>query len=477
MTTKLRLFAKSTIVAACLGLCLDAAAADARDDNYRLVDSLPAAWTPGDNFSPTLPSEDSWWRSFNDSLLDSLIAIGEKRNFNVLQAARRMEIARLALRQVCAGYYPSFSFSGGWTKSRTPGAMSGSDVPSSDASHFSAGIDMSWQIDLFGKITARARERKSMYSVSRADYAGTMLSLCSNIATAYITLRMYQAQLDVIDSHISSQAKIVAITEARNEAGIASMLDVSQARTVYYSTVATRPSINSSIHATVNAIAVLLGMEPGTLDSLLVKPRPIPDHRIIISTGIPMDLLRRRPDIVAAERLIDADAAALGIARKDYLPSLTLNGSIATMAHNAGDLFSSRSLSYSIAPTLSWTIFDGLGRRYAVASAREQLQADVDAYNLTVINAVSEVDNAMNAYVNNLLYIDNLTNVVDQASKSFEYSVDLYKRGLSQFYNVVEAQNSLLTYSSSLVTARCNAIISLIDIYKALGGGWSDYLR
>ncbi len=187
---------------------------------------------------------------------------------------------------------------------------------------------------------------------------------------------------------------------------------------------------------------------------------------------MPMELLRRRPDIVEAEYSLAADAAALGIAKKDFLPTLTLQGSIGTTAHNAGDLFTKESFGYTVAPTLSWTIFDGMSRRAAVAQAREQMLGAIDAYNQAVVTAVQEVGNAMESYTNDLRYIDYLNKVVDSAHETLTLSIDLYKQGLSPFINVSDAQITLQQYSNQLVAARGQALTDLVTLYQALGGGW-----
>ncbi len=214
-------------------------------------------------------------------------------------------------------------------------------------------------------------------------------------------------------------------------------------------------------------------MFPEQIHAMLDTPRELPDFHQIVAVGVPMELLRRRPDVVEAEYALAADAAALGIAKKDFLPTLSIAGSIGTQAHDAGDLFSDRSFTYSIAPTLSWTVFDGMARKAAVVSAREQMQVGIDNYNLTLLTAVQEVDNAMSQYVNSLHYIDLIEQVVEQAQKSFELSIDLYKKGLSSFINVSDAQIARLQYADELVSARGAALSALINLYQALGGGWS----
>lgn len=454
-----------------LVFAIQGVAAAPRPDKH-LADSLPARWSYTAEFTQTMPTDDGWWKTFNDPLLDSLVSKGIERNYDVLTACHRMEIARQTLKQASSQYYPALTFNGGWTKSRSSGAMTTSSTPASTISYFSLGIDMSWEIDLFGKITAQAHDKKALWQASRAQYVGTMVSISGSIASYYIGLRIYQAEQRVAMEHLESQKKVVEITEARHEAGLVSMLDVSQARTVYYATQATIPPLETAIRGSMNAIAVLLGEDIEDVVAMLTPEVPLPDCHQLVPAGVPANLLRRRPDIVAAEYNLAAYAAELGIAKKDFLPTLTLNGSIGTEAHRGGDLFRNNSLTYTIAPTLSWTIFDGFARRSAVASARQMMEIGIEEYNLTVLTAVQEVDNAMAAYTNALRAIDLTDKVVEESQRSFDLSIDLYKQGLTPFSNVVDAQMNLLQYSDSRVTAQGRALTALIDLYKALGGGF-----
>ena len=219
-----------------------------------------------------------------------------------------------------------------------------------------------------------------------------------------------------------------------------------------------------------NALAVLLGIYPEDMRQRLAGDGRQPEFHHLIAAGIPADLLRRRPDIRAAEAQLEVYAVQMGVAKKDFLPSLSINGSIGVAAHEVKDLFHDNGFRYSISPTISWTMFDGLNRKYQVQEAKEQMEEGIDNYNLTVLTAVSEVDDAMNAYLASLRIIDSDTNGLEQSTESFRLSVDLYKQGLTVFTNVVDAQINSLTYANSLITARGQALVSLINLYKALGG-------
>lgn len=436
------------------------------------ADSLSTTFWQSKLPEPPATDDTRWWSRLGDPVLDSLIALADEHNYDVLAAARRVEIARQGLNLARAAYWPTIGVSAGYTRERTSGAMASPRTPANTLSYLSLGLDMSWQIDIFGKITSRARQSKELFRAGKAEFDAAVLTVRATVASAYIQLRLLQAELQVAQAHLESQDTVFKMATARYEAGLGSKLEVAQAATVYYSTAATVPGLRGSIEQTVNSLNVLVGEIPGSLDRALSAPAPLPDHHALVGNMIPMDLLTRRPDIAAAQAQVAAAAEGLGIARKDYLPTLSLEGSVGTSAHRAGDLFSNRSFTYAIAPKLSWTLFDGFSRRYAVAEARERMQAEIDSYNLTVLNAVADVNNATSAYNTSLAEIDSFNRVVEQSREAVSLSVDLYRGGLTSFTNVADAQINYLSSTNSWLEARAKALSALITLYEALGGGW-----
>lgn len=433
---------------------------------------MPQAWQYTSQFDQTIPTSDTWWQLFGDATLDSLIKVGIDRNYDVLTAHRRIEMARQSLRQVRSAYYPTLSLNAGWDKSRTSGMTTLPVHDATNMSYFDLGLNMNWEIDVFGKITARAKESKAAYNATRVEYDATMVTVAAKIATAYMQLRTVQSEIAVLEHNISSQADVLKKTEARYEAGLSSKLDVTQAKTTYFSTEASLATLRTTEASTINALAVILGVFPSDIEDALRRPAPLPDYNQLVSVGVPMELLRRRPDVVEAEYTLAQYAAAVGIAKKDFLPTLSLTGSIGTSSHEFDDMFKKQSFSYSIAPTLSWTIFSGFSRSAALASAKQQMQIGIDNYNLTLLNAVQEVETAMTTYINDLIYIQALNKVVENARESLTLSIDQYKQGLISFINVNDSQISFLNYSSQLVQAQGSALTALVNLYEALGGGW-----
>ncbi len=432
---------------------------------------LPERWLYQPEYMQTSPSEDSWWKQYSDPILDSLIVRAEANNYNVSSALKRIKLAERQIADARSSLYPTVGVSGGWTRAQSSGAMTKPVTAAHADSYFNVGANVNWEIDVFGRVAAKTKTAKAGAGVSRAEYDAVIVALCADVASAYFQLRTYQEQYRVAKEHIASQENVVRMTQARYDAGLANALEVSQAKTVLYSTQASLPSLESSIKTTINSIAVLTGEYPTDdmpelLDDAALAPAPP-----MLAPSAPMELLRRRPDVVEAEMQLAQYAAQVGVAKKDFLPMLSLTGSIGTSSHSVDNLFGQHSLEYTVAPTLSWTVFDGFARKNNVAEARLQLEAATDDYNMTVLTAVEEVNNAISNYNAALEHVKALKGVVEESEHSYQLSVDLYKQGLSDFINVVNSQLTFLENQSSLAQANGNVYAAQIAIYKALGGG------
>ncbi len=435
----------------------------------QLHDSLPTTWRYESDQIITSPSDDKWWEGFDDPVLTDLIRRGESHSLDLRQMLRRIEVARQNMLEARASYFPTLGMSAGWTKERSSGEITPGGR-ASEMHYFSLGLNFSWEIDVFGRVREQVKSGKATMNVSKADYSAAMISLASNIATAYVNLRLAQGRTDLTRRQIESQEKIMAIAEARFETGLSSKLDVAQARTVLYSTRASLPEIENMERSAVRNLALLIGCYPDSLSGLLKQKRKLPNPFRMVSIGVPADLLRRRPDIAAAEYTLAGYAAQAGIAKKDFLPVLTLDGAVGTSARNAGDLFKNNSFTYSIAPTLSWTIFEGLARNRRVAAAKENMLAGIDNYNLTVLSAYIETEDALGEYETYLKEISLFQNVCTQSEEAFTLAVDRYKRGLSAFYDVMNSQLSVLQYRNTLLETQASALVSLIKVYAAVAG-------
>lgn len=443
---------------------------------------LPQTWLDSQAISPDesaklfqqiLPTDDQWWKYFGDSMLDSLISKAVDRNYSVLLAINRMNIAKYNVRIARSDYFPTLELGAGWTKEQSSGHMS-PGVPQSREYYYNAGLSMSWEVDVFGSIRQRVKAEKELFMASKEEYLAVMVSLTAQVATAYINLRATQQGLDVVIRNCQSQEEVLKMTEAKFKAGLVSKLDVAQAKSVYYSTKSSIPSLETSINQYINSLAVLLGAYPDEIKEDLAIAKPMPDYLEPVGVGIPADLILRRPDIRSAEKQVSAQAASLGATKSDFLPQIYLKGSAGFSSRDLNsDFINHKSFTYEIAPALSWTIFSGGKLINTTKQAKVQLDEAINTYNETILNAVQEVDNAMNGYKNYIKEVVALREVCYQGEEALRLSVNLYREGLSPFQNVVDAQKSLLTYQSQLVQAKGGTLTQLISLYQALGGGWN----
>lgn len=435
--------------------------------------ALPEAWQETDsNFQQTLPVEDNWWRNFNDPVLDSLIDVAVKQNYSVQMAADRIAMAKANLRSEQGSYAPTFGLSAGWNRQQTSGNTG--SLPQTTTQYADAALSMSWEIDVFGSIRNRVKAQKENFAASKEEYNAVMVSLCAQVATAYINLREMQQEMQVVTQNCLSQQAVVEITKKRYETGLVSKLDVAQAQSVYYSTKASLPSLEAGIIQYTNSLAILMGLYPQDVKYLMDAPRPLPDYIETVGIGIPANLLLRRPDIRSAERQVNAQAASLGASKSDWWPQVFVKGSIGFASHDIDKIANHNSLTYEIAPAISWNFFQGGKLAQATRLAKAQLDETVRQFNQTVLTSVQEVDNAMSAYKNSIKQIVALREVVNQGQQTLDLSLDLYKQGLTPFQNVLDAQRSLLSYENQLTQAKGSSLLYLVKLYQALGGGWSE---
>lgn len=444
--------------------------------NRYLDKPLPQEWEEDAQiFQQVLPVDDQWWKAFQDPVLDSLISVAVKQNYSILTAIDRINMAKANLRMERGNFFPTIGLNAGWTRQQSSGNTS--ELPQSTQHYYDASLNMSWELDLFGSIRNRVKAQKENFAASKEEYTGTMVSLCAQVASAYINLRELQQELAVIQKNCASQEAVLKITEVRYNTGLVSKLDVAQAKSVFFSTKASIPQIESGINQYITTLAILLGTYPQEIRPTLESPGILPDYMEPIGVGFPADLLLRRPDIRSAERSVNAQAALVGASKSDWLPQIFLKGSLGYAAKDLKDLTHHKSMTYEIAPALSWTLFKGTQLVNATKLAKAQLDEAINQFNQTVLTAVQETDNAMNAYRNSIKQIVALREVRNQGQETLTLSLELYKQGLTPFQNVLDAQRSLLSYENQLVQARGYSLLQLIAMYQALGGGWSGNLN
>ena len=433
---------------------------------------LPDSWNEGKVFNQALPVDDTWWRNFNDPVLDSLISVACNSNYSVFAAMENIKKARAAWRVAQSNLMPQFNLGIGWQRAKTSGNIASTMYNEAWEGEFSTAVSMQWQADVFGTIYMRSKAQKKLFMATEEEYNAVMVSLVANVATTYFSLRQSLAEMWVLRENVASQREILNITVARYDCGLASKLDVAQARSVYQSTLAQIPAKQATIDNYRNSLAVLLGTLPENFSGWLQEGYALPTYIAPIGTGIPAELLLRRPDLRAAERQVEANAALLGATRRDWFPQLLIGGSIGFSSDEMKTLFRSRSFTWEIAPSIKWNIFGGNDRMNATREARATLDGSIFSFNEKMLTALQEVESAMSGYRNSITQIAALREAVNQNEETLALSLELYKQGLTPFQNVLDAQRSLLTYQNYLVQAQGGSLIYLVQLYEALGGGW-----
>ncbi len=444
----------------------------AQEGGDYLNKAVPQEWNDGEYFNQTMPPDDEWWRNFDDPVLDSLIAVASKNNYSVLGAMENIRKARAAWRTAQGKMLPTLDLNLGWQRAKTSGNIAQTMYREAWEGEFSTAVSMQWQADVFGNIYMRSKAQKMLFMATEEEYKAVMITLTANVALTYISLRQSLAEMQVIRENAASQREIMKIVESRYQTGLASKLDVAQSRSVYYSTLAQIPGMQATIESYRNSMAVLLGTYPQELEGWLNEGHNLPEYIEPISIGVPAMLLRRRPDVRAAEKEVEANAALLGAAKRDWFPQLFLTGSIGFASGEMKNLFRSRSLTWQIAPAIKWNIFSGGERINATREAKAALDQSIASFNGTVLTAMQEAESAMSQYRSSVEQIVSLREAVNQNEETLTLSLELYKQGLTEYQNVLDAQRTLLTYQDYLVQAQGGSLIYLIKLYEALGGGW-----
>lgn len=448
------------------------AGAVAQQGEVFIDSALPEGWNNGDCFDQTMPPDDEWWQNFEDPVLDSLILYASENSYSVLGAMENIRKARAAWNIARGKMLPTFDMGMGWQRAKTSGNIASTMYTEAWEGQFNATLSMQWQADVFGSIYMRSKAQKMLFMATEEEFRAVMVTLVANVATTYFSLCQSVEQLKVLRENVKSQHEIMEIVISRYNSGLASKLDVAQSRSVYYSTMAEIPAMQATIDGYRNKMAVLLGIYPQDLAGWPGEECSLPSYMEPIGVGVPAMLLRRRPDIRVAEKQVEANAAQLGATRRDWFPEVLLTGSIGFSSGEMKHLFRSKSLTWEIAPTIKWNIFSGGERLNATREARAALDQSIISFNSTLLTAVQEVESAMSQYKSSVEQIVSLREAVNQNEETLTLSLELYKQGLTEYQNVLDAQRTLLTYQGYLVQAQGGSLIYLVQLYEALGGGW-----
>jgi NodT family efflux transporter outer membrane factor (OMF) lipoprotein len=417
----------------------------------------------------------SWWTALGDPQLDGLIERAKTGNLDLRQSVARILEARAQRGIAVSDRFPEADGVGTVQRDRTSEELL-ADVPpgrSRTDTFYGVGADTFWELDLWGRITRSIESADSSLEGSVEDYRDVLVSLYSEVANTYTEVRALQARIRYALGNVETQRGSLRLTVDRRDAGIGSDLDVSQAELNLASTEAFVPVLRSQLAAAVHALGVLVGGHPSALWTELSDEVPIPKPPPQIVVGLPTELLRQRPDIRRAERELAAQTALIGVATAELYPSFSLVGTFTFEAFDSSDLLERSSRTYGFGPSFRWNLFDGGRVRQAIQVEDARTNQALARYEQTVLSALEDVEDAMVAYVQESARRDALERSAVAGEKAVELVNVLYRTGLTDFQNVLDTERSLFVQQDQLAESEGLVTQNLIEIYRALGGGWS----
>ncbi len=501
----------------------------------------PVTWFESGTPRPAVPSEPTitpvdaeWWASFNDPILTSLVRRVTTQNLDVRAAGFRLAQSRAQRGVTAAGQFPTLNGNGSYTREKqssrgviglvggstgsqsgstgastgglaggttgstvsgTPGSIanglagrqSGIPLGNSGSSSSAAsapfdlwqyGFDASWELDVWGRVRRSIEAADATLEASAEDRRDTLVSVISEVARDYLQLRGTQEQLRVTRANLRTAQDSLQVTQSQVRVGLAPDLDVQNATAQAEQVAASLPQLEQQEEQGMNALALLLGEPPGALRAELVQARPIPPVPPRVPLGLPSELTRRRPDVRRAEAQLHTAVANIAVAEADFFPRITLAGSLSLQSLQFKDLGNWASRTYALGPSISLPIFQGGTLRATLDLRRQAQQEAAIAYQKAVLQAFHDVDNALIAYNAEQRRHDGLQRQADADRRAVNIARSQYRSGLTDFLNVLTAERSLLAAEQSLATNSSTIGTNLVQLYKALGGGWEpEYPR
>jgi NodT family efflux transporter outer membrane factor (OMF) lipoprotein len=478
----------------------------------------PASWFASRKQPATLaslpvnePVDPDWWTIFHDPILTGLMHRVAASNLDVRTAEIRLAESRAQGRITGADQLPNLNGNASYTREYLSprgvigllgsGGSSGSNgagtstqtssnglggtqggVPSSAAGSripsfnlFQAGFDSTWELDLWGRVRREVESANANIEASGEARRQTLVTSLAELARDYVQLRGIQETLRITQENLKSAQESARLSDERFRGGLATDLDVANARAQVESTAAGIPQLEQQQEQMVNAISFLLGEPPGALSTELLPPQPVPPVPPSVPIGLPSDLLQRRPDIRQAEAQLHAATADIGEAKAEFFPKISLSGSFALQAIKFKDLGNFGSRTFGLGPSVTIPIFEG-GKLKGQLELREAAQKEAAInYQKSVLQAFHDVDNALIAYRAEQQRNDRLTAQAKQAELALGLAQQRFREGLSDFLEVLTAQRTLLSAQQQLADSTTTISTNLVALYKALGGGWQEF--
>jgi len=467
--------ALATIIAA---LLTAAGCAVGPDYHPPAVTTEMRTWSPAPAGPPVATTTDAsaapkdrWWETFHDPELDHLVQQALVSSPDLAIAAQRVREARAGLAFAAGGELPQAGVDAGRMEFRRTGPLN--TVYRGNYPTYQAGFDASWELDLWGGTRRAVEAAGAALQASQEADRGAHLALAAEVARDYVDLRATQRRLAIARTNLALQERTLALTRQRLQAGVAGELDVSRAEALAANTRASLPLLEDGISQLTHRLGVLLGEEPDALAGELAASGPIPTPPARVAVGLPADLLRRRPDVRAAERRLAAATAGIGVAKAQLYPHLGLAGTLGFVGTTTAGLFDYSSRYFSVGPGLHWSIFNAGRIRAQVEAASARSEEAYAAYRKTVLGALADADNALGTLDAEQRRHGALVDAAGAARQSVATASELYRQGVTDFLSVIDAERSLAAADDNLAQSDRAVSTDLIALYKSLGGGWA----
>jgi NodT family efflux transporter outer membrane factor (OMF) lipoprotein len=425
---------------------------------------------PQEGVSPTAPVAATWWESLGDPQLNQLIATALSSSPDLRAAEARLRQSRAGLRQQRGDQLPKIGGTAAYLHAQLPDSPLGT----SKVDFYNLGFDATWEADLFGG-TRRAVEAASAEArATEADVADAHVQLAAEIAQAYVQLRDGQQRLELVRKSVDVEDRALSLTQQRRTQGVASDLDVERIRTQVENTRAALIPLDEQIAEALDELAVLTGREPGALDAELTATAPLPKLPEVTPVGDPASLLRRRPDIRAAELRLASKNAQIGERIADYFPKLTLIGDLGFSAAQPGELVRSENFMWIGAPLLQWNAFDFGRTKARVEQAHAGFDEASAKYESTVLSALHDANVALSRYGHQRQSVVRLRSVEASATRSAELTEQRYRAGTTSALEWLDAERTRFSAEQNRISADADLLKDYVSLQKSLGLGWQQ---
>jgi len=449
--------------------------------NYRRPDVVtPPSWG---ELAPTAPPAGrsdaiadgiptAWWTTFDDQVLTSLVARTVQSNLTLQQAEARVREARALRRIAAADLWPQVEALGSYTRARTSKNGLSTGGPGKVFNLFQAGFDANWEVDVFGGNRRAVEAADASVEAAADDRNAVLISLMAEVGLEYVTYRSLQQRIALANQNLAAQQGTLDLTRRLFNAGLAPELDVQRAAAQVATTASTIPLLEQQSAQAMHALGVLIGQPPMTLEQELAAVGPIPTPPAQVAVGLPSELLLRRPDVARSERQLASQTAEIGVATRDLFPRFFITGAASLQSVRASDFFDWQSRALSLAPSVSWPIFEGGRIRANIALQTATQQELLAAYEAVVLQAFQDVEDALVAFSHEQATRAQLEDAVRANERAADLARRAYAQGLTDFLTVLVAEQSVFTSQDTLAQTERDVALELVALYKAVGGGW-----